>query len=545
MTTTTAPTPAAADDASPAAHRPPHSLWWLLLACAAIAAGVFLFAVTQRLFYPHEVEWMEGALADHAARVADGLPLYAPPSAEHVPFLYAPLLFWLGALGIHLGLDGIVALRLIATLSSIASAMLIGHWVRRDSGRVLPGLVATGMFLAGYGWLAWWFDLARNDSLFVMLCLAASYQLRYGTSKRWLWAGLLATTALLAKQSTLMWLPAVGLGALCLNWRVGIYFGLTSACTMAIAIGAMHLTSDGWSTFYLFEMPRHHGWVGQMKLGFWTIDMVTLLPLLVLALLGFAIRVRKDARSALFLAMFGCGGLLASWLSRMHVGGFDNVLMYGFSAICILGPIAVARMPRGRLQIAGMLLLAGQFVFLAYRAAERDPAKTLFAPESYTMAHEELRTYVEAQQGPVWIPAHGHIAYRANKSTGAHGQAMFDLLQVLPKLPNGLFDFSALAAPETRLDYLSERGRGALKTMFDSVHETLRDGRFAAIVIDEIGTGMFPVLFAEGMVGADRRMGTADDPYVRREQPLTSQPGATKPLIGFDVRNPYAFERRQ
>ena len=99
-----------------------NPLWWLLLACAAAAVAWFAFAVSQRLFYPHELEWMEGALADHAARVADGLPLYCEPTPEHVPFLYSPLLFWLGALGMTVGLDGILALRLIAVSCSVGTA---------------------------------------------------------------------------------------------------------------------------------------------------------------------------------------------------------------------------------------------------------------------------------------------------------------------------------------------------------------------------------------------------------------------------------------
>ena len=91
-----------------------NGLWVLLLAGSLAAACWFAYAVSHRLLYPHELEWMEGALADHAARVADGLPLYCEPSAEHVPFLYSPLLFWLGGLGMTFGLDGIVALRLVA-----------------------------------------------------------------------------------------------------------------------------------------------------------------------------------------------------------------------------------------------------------------------------------------------------------------------------------------------------------------------------------------------------------------------------------------------
>ena len=221
----------------------------MLLAGAATVA--FLFAVSQRLLYPHELEWMEGALADHAARVADGLPLYCEPQAEHVPFLYAPLLFWLGGLGMKLGLDGILALRLIAVAFSIGSALLIGHWVRKETNKSVPGLVATGLFFAGYGWLAWWYDLARNDSLFVFLCIATTYQLRHGGKRNWLWAGLLATLALLAKQSTLMWLPIVGIGALLWDWRVAIRFGFVSVAAMGASIGLLHLTTDGLSLIHI------------------------------------------------------------------------------------------------------------------------------------------------------------------------------------------------------------------------------------------------------------------------------------------------------
>ena len=40
-------------------------LWWALLGLAVIATIGFGYAVTQRVLYPHELEWMEGALADH------------------------------------------------------------------------------------------------------------------------------------------------------------------------------------------------------------------------------------------------------------------------------------------------------------------------------------------------------------------------------------------------------------------------------------------------------------------------------------------------
>lgn len=520
-------------------------LWSPPLACGVAALAFFAWAVAQRLPYPHELEWMEGALADHAWRVANGLPLYCAPSPEHVPFLYAPLPFWLGGLGIALGLDGITALRLLSLGCTIATAMLVGHWVRMASGRFLPGFVASGLWLAGYGWLAWWFDLARNDTLFVFLCAIAAYTLRYGGRRAWLWAAGLATLALLAKQSALMWLPAVGVGALCLDWRLGLRFGLACVGLMGAALGALHLGSDGWSTFWLFEMPQRHGWVGDRKLGFWTEDLRPMLPLVLLALLGCAQQWRAGGtarKDALFVAAFGAGGVVTSWFSRLHIGGFDNVLMYGFAATCVLGPLAAAQLSR-RLQAVGVALLLAQFVWLGERALHRAPMRTLLPSAAHAQAHEELRAFVQAQNGPVWIPGHGHVSTRAGKGTGAHGQAIFDLMQLLPKQPDGMFDLAALV-DRSRLQGLSPKGRAAIEALLDGTAAALRERRFAAVVIDEVGAHAFLALFAAGLVGADGALGTADDPYVRLPGRMLSEPAAIAPLLGYDVHSPYALVPR-
>ncbi|MBL8755082.1 MAG: hypothetical protein JNK15_17390 [Planctomycetes bacterium] len=510
-----------------------------LMAATAAAVVVFVVGVAVRVPYPHELEWMEGALADHAWRVADGLPLYCAPGPEHVPFLYAPLLFWLGGLGITLGIDGILALRLVALAATVGCTMLVGHWVRRETGHVAVGLAASGTFLAGYGWLAWWYDLARNDTLFVLLVLATAYVLRHGGPRRWLPAALLATAAVLAKQSALMWLPAIGVGALCHDWRNALRFGATAVLAIVGAFGVLHLASDGWSTFWLFELPRQHGIVGDRKLGFWTEDVVTMLPLLAIGLVGFVAQVRAGRpREALFLAAFGSGALVTSWLSRMHVGGFDNVLMYGFAGACVLGPIAAAN---GR----GLRVVwIAQFVWLGVAAVQRGQA-TWLPSDAHRRAHDELATFVAKQAGPVWIPAHGHIGARAGKGTSAHGQAVFDLLQVLPKVDGIGMDLTVLHDP-ARMAQLPGRGGEAVRSLFTQASTALRERRFAAIVVDEVGgAGQFPYVFALGLIGDDRQMGTGDDTYVRAPGVLLSEPAAIRPLLGYDVHSPYALVPRR
>jgi len=235
--------------------------------------------------------------------------------------------------------------------------------------------------------------------------------------------------------------------------------------------------------------------------------------------------------------------IACSWMSRMHVGGFDNVMMYGFASACVLGPIAAAHSSKFW-RIAGPIVLMVQFAWLGYEAWHRTPSVTLFPSEAHGKAHDELREVVVAQDGPVWIPGHGHIAYREGKGTGAHGQAIFDVMQMLPKLPSGDFDLSALADP-AKLTHLPERGRIALAAIMTNTVKALAEKRFAALVIDEIGTEPFTVLFYAGLAGDDGRIGTTDDPYVRLPGHAVSDPKAVKPLLGFIVHTPYIYARRK
>ena len=190
-----------------------------------------------------------------------------------------------------------------------------------------------------------------------------------------------------------------------------------------------------------------------------------------------------------------------------------------------------------------MLVLA-QFGWLTHTAIVRDPNLTLVPSEAHRLAHDELRAFVAAQLGPVWIPAHGAISTRAGKGTGAHGQAVFDLLQLLPKLPNGMFDLSALIDP-TKLAHLSKRSQEAIASLLQGTVTALRERRFAAIVVDEIGAGMFVAVFWQGLVGDDGQLGTADDTYVRSPTPLLSNPTAIVPLLGFTVHSPYVLLPRR
>lgn len=144
----------------------------LVLAACAGYLGVFLWVAALRLVYPFEVEWMEGGMLTHAARLLDGQPIYAAPSADFVPFFYTPLYPTLLAGLSHLtgGLSFTLGrgVSLFFTLYTFALLFYIG---RREAGP-RAGLVAAGLYAAMFRFTGAFYDVARPDAMFVALVLS-------------------------------------------------------------------------------------------------------------------------------------------------------------------------------------------------------------------------------------------------------------------------------------------------------------------------------------------------------------------------------------
>ena len=58
----------------------------------------FVAIALLRIGYPFELEWMEGSMVAHIARVVAGQPLYVSPTLAFTPFAYPPLYFEVSAL---------------------------------------------------------------------------------------------------------------------------------------------------------------------------------------------------------------------------------------------------------------------------------------------------------------------------------------------------------------------------------------------------------------------------------------------------------------
>src|SRR6185295_15046492 len=64
-----------------------RSLVWTM---SLAAIGAFLYLGARRLFYPLELDYIEGVMMDHVVRLAQGRPIYVEPSLQFVTLAYMP-----------------------------------------------------------------------------------------------------------------------------------------------------------------------------------------------------------------------------------------------------------------------------------------------------------------------------------------------------------------------------------------------------------------------------------------------------------------------
>jgi hypothetical protein len=405
----------------------------LSYAAAAVAIGVYLGVALLRVDYPFEIEWMEGGSQGHVERILAGDPLYAPPSLDFTAFIYTPLYFWLASGFSFVFGGGFGPLRATSLVASLLCFGLVGHYVTRAAGDRGAGWLAAGLLAATFEISGSWFDLARVDSLFLVWTLAAVSVLRFGrTASAGVVAGLLAAAAFFTKQSAL---PVFAPFLLC-AWfeRRALWWAFFATFAAVVVAGSIALTAstDGWFSYYAFELPARHGLRWRKLETFWRWDLLAKLPIATLAAAAFFLRGRTQRLGGRrrFDACLAIGLIGTSLIARLHSGGYVNVLMPAYAGIAIFAGLASAAFSRGvteaRRPAAALvvsLLFLIQFGLLAY-----DPRGEL-PGEDDRAAGEALLATIWAEDGDVLVVHHGYLPGRVGKPTSAQWMAVRDVLR--------------------------------------------------------------------------------------------------------------------
>ncbi len=425
-------------------YKPTIFLRGLAMAGAFFFLGLYLFTAINRLSYPFEIEWQEGEVLNHVGRVLSGEPLYVAPSLDFIPFIYTPLYYYACAAIAKITGPTLMSLRLVSFLSSLGCFFAIYLFVKRESGDRECGIFAASLFAATFVLGSAWFDIARVDSFFLLLVLFTAYILRFHATNTGLaGAGILLGLAFLAKQAALfVALPMIAYTAIASRGARRLIFGGVFSAVVAGSTLAFDLASEGWYTFYIFKAPSGHAIDFLMLFKFWAEDVARPMAIaLCLTFFCLADLWSKSRRSLFFYAMLFLGTVGSSWFSRLHTGGYPNVLMPTYAMLAIGAGLGISMILAfanklqaddmqetvwysGRPAMAALYLsICVQFLSLAYNPYDYLPT----AQDSE--AGRRLVTAIEKIDGEVFIHGHGYLAVAAGKKGHAHAMAWFDVIR--------------------------------------------------------------------------------------------------------------------
>ncbi len=458
----------------PTAQRVLGGLLSLVIVIVSVAPiARFIGIALARINYPYELEWLEGGAIGHIQVVLSGEPIYRPPSFEFTPFLYPPLYYYVSALPSLLLGAGHLAPRLVSFVSVLGSFVLVARWVREETGDAVAGVAAAGLLSSVYEITCCWFDLARVDSLFLLLTLSANFAGRTTRTA----AGAALTGALIAcacftKQLGIpLALPGlifVGLRSI----RLGLIATGVASALLAIAGLGFYVSSSGWIFYYLFTLPARH----RIQWSRFPHDAQTyflsstfLLTASGVALLcgcGFARSARKEW---LFNALFVGLACITSFLPLLKAGGYPNGLIPAYAGLALAAGIQLGLLRRGSSPGSGNLgprLLACLLVTFQCLALTYDPAIAL-PTRADRAANDAAVARMQRLPAPVWVTASCNYNRLAQPHHGIH------------------LDTGALS------DVLAGGGREA-EQLRDEMRKVIGEHHFRTIVLDR-ADGFLPI----------------------------------------------------
>ena len=442
----------------------------LVLALGALHVVFFAYAAIERFHYPVELEWMSGGVLDHVERVGRGEPIYVAPSVSFIPFLYPPLYYWLSALVAKV-MTVQAACRLVSVVATIVTAVLTHRAARKLGASPFWALTAPALFFGAYSLTGYWYDLERADTL-LMAMLTGGLVLSLGRRELvpTALAGALVGGAFFAKQpASVFFVAVVAALVVARSYRRAAAFAAGGLVVLVPGLLTLSLKSDGWFWFYCVKMPASHGIDSKLITVFFILDAMKAFAIsgaTVFALAVFGKQVVRALRgretleedTAIFGAMLAAA-LFTSATSRLHVGGFVNVLIFWTTFGAIAFAVVGSRLGKAHRTTEGVLVAAAllQLAHLLY-----DPGEA--APDERRLLDQRLvegRIRELEKQGEVIVHGRGHLTQPRH----FHAIAMMDVM------------------------------RGGLPIPADLV-KGLEERKYAAYVIDEFGE-----LTLEGIIG--------------------------------------------
>jgi hypothetical protein len=222
----------------------------------------------------------------------------------------------------------------------------------------------------------------------------------------------------------------------------------TTAILVATGVASLHFATDGWSTFFLFEVPRH-AYIREDLPKLFEADILVPFSLALLSSIGLIAKTWKSERGrALFYCGLLSGTLFVGLIGRANVAGDRNVFMPAYAALAVTMPLGLQIIlktwsERERLKFASgvavHLAALAQLAILSY-----DPRQAVPSPRDKEVSDHILARLRSIDRGML-IMDDRHFARLLGKPSIGLDYSLTDLLQdqsspVVAKLQESIID---------------------------------------------------------------------------------------------------------
>lgn len=403
----------------------------LLAGFALVGIGTFVGLAVQRVPYPLELDCIEGVMMDHITRLASGQPIFVEPTLHFIPLAYMPGFAAVSSLVTRAaGSPEFWQPRLVSFVASLLLLVLIAFLVSRETRRPLFGLAAAGLFALGFGIAGGSYDVARPDSLMLLLAFSGLAVLRHVRGRRGaVLAGVLLTLAFFTKQHAALFVLGAAAHLAVQDRRRLPAFALTALIGCAGGYALLTAWLGEWFPVFTWSIPRGWSEIHRGRIQYYLGDGLfgAIGPLSVPVVLSLGLRRLPWSGPRGLWAWTALASVGTGLMATLDANAYRHLFMPTLLAFSIAGPIALLALADGledgepavgsRLELMATLVLAAAFTPLFYPAHEQLPHPRALE------AHHELVARLRLIPGDVLMPYHGWYAQHSGHATS---------LQIIP-----------------------------------------------------------------------------------------------------------------
>ncbi len=245
----------------------------------------------------------------------------------------------------------------------------------------------------------------------------------------------MAALSFLTKQTALILCLPILVYFVWRNWKYAVGLIATFALIVGITTLIFNQASAGWYSYYVFDLlSQQTEWIPSAFFSFWTTDLLSHLPLAILFAAFFLIgKPDQDRQALIHWLLILLGALAGAFLTRVKLGGYDNVLLPAYAAISILFGLGLHELRKiadqlqfgykTRAKVLIHLACLSQLVILFYNPYAQIPTS------EDLKAGNQLVQLIAGVKGEVFLVDHGYISTLAGKKTYAQHSAIWDILR--------------------------------------------------------------------------------------------------------------------